>query len=86
MVEVEDLEAVAAFVGEDVEGAVEWIGFEVFGDEALKAVEAFAHVTGLNGEVDLEAASEAEHDRIRLGLECFEELDCEGGLAVIAIE
>ena len=40
-------------------------------DDTLKAIETFAHVAGLDGEVDLEAACETEHDRARLSLESF---------------
>ncbi len=61
-VEVEELDAVAAFVGEDEEGVAGGGGLELVGSEGVKAVEGFAHVAGIEREEDFEGgAGEVQH-------------------------
>jgi hypothetical protein len=61
-IEVEDLDAVAAFVGEDEEGIAGGGGAELVGGELLETVEGFAHVAGIEGEEDFEGVGgEVQH-------------------------
>ena len=58
---VEDLEAVAALVGEDEKrAALQSPGHDGRGDGG-EAVEGLAHVVGLEGKVDAHAGREADH-------------------------
>ena len=61
-VEVEELDAVAALVGEDEEGVTGGGGLKLFGGEGVEAVEGFAHVAGIKREEDFESgAGEVQH-------------------------
>ena len=63
-IEVEELESVAAFVNERKDGFFYEFLTEVLGGDLSETVEAFAHVAGLQGEVDLErGVSEVDHLR-----------------------
>lgn len=59
----EDLEAVAAGVGEDEEMAREGIELEGVPDHPGEGVEGFAEVGGTGGEEDAGVAEEAQHRR-----------------------
>jgi len=56
-VEVEELDAVAALVGEDEKGVAGGGGLEWVGGEVVKAVEGFAHVAGIEREEDFESGA-----------------------------
>ena len=63
-VEVEELDAVAALVGEDEEGVAGGGGLELVGGEGVEAVEGFAHVAGIEREKNLKSgAGEIQHGR-----------------------
>ena len=63
-VEIEELDAVAALVGEDEEGIAGGGGLELVGGEGVEAVEGLAHVTRIEGEEDFESgAGEIQHGR-----------------------
>jgi hypothetical protein len=60
-----ELDAVAAFVGEDEKGvACRRVALELVGGELLEAVEGLAHVAGVEGEEDLEGVcGQVQHVR-----------------------
>jgi len=60
-VEVEDLDKTAGLVGEEEGRAAERVELEVIADQLGEGVEAFAHVAGLQRDIDLEASVEGEH-------------------------
>src|SRR3954454_24444295 len=60
-VPVEDLEAVAAAVGEDEEVSGEGVELQDALSQRRQAVEALAHVSRLGGEVDADGGAQSEH-------------------------
>ena len=56
-VEVEELDAVAAFVGEDEEGVAGGGGLELVGGEGVEAAKEFAHVAGIEREKNLKSGA-----------------------------
>jgi hypothetical protein len=66
-VEDEELQAGAGAVGEDEDMAAERVFGEVVADEAVEAVEAFAHIGGFGGDEDAGGGGEAEHELVGVG-------------------
>ena len=63
-IEVEDLDEVTPLVGEEESGSTARIHADGVARHGGQTIEAFAHVAGLERDIDLEVAVEAEHGRI----------------------
>lgn len=71
-VEVEELDAIAALVGEDEKDVASGGGLELVGGERVEAVEGLAHVAGVEREKDLEGgAGEIQHGRPPFAARCL---------------
>lgn len=68
-IEVEDLNEGAAFVGEEEGGSAGGFDFDGVASDLGEAVEALAHVTGMEGDVDFKVAVEGKHNGLREGFE-----------------
>ena len=66
---VKQLEQITPLVGEDEHRSTGRIGFKLLTDHRRKAVEAFAHVTGLSGQIHPKAARKTQHDPVALSWE-----------------
>lgn len=64
-VEIQNLDKVAPFVGEEEGGSAGGIDLDLRAGNFGETVEALAHVGGLEGDVDFEVSVESEHDRVQ---------------------
>jgi hypothetical protein len=74
-VKVEELDAVAALVGEDEEGVAGGGCLKLVGSEGVEAVEGFAHIAGIEREENLEGGTgEVQHRRPPFAARCLRKM------------
>lgn len=75
-IEVEDFDEVASFIGEEEGSSAGGVDLDGVAGDLGEAIEALAHVTGLEGDVDLKVPIEGEHDDLGEGFEKDPEEPC----------